>query len=437
MGRLFQAVITKPLPPNAKIDGTKVTWAGPNKRYHTGVLTDKNRVRITSKVWYAEYVFNGRTVTRSTGLVNKAKADVLLKQWEQQTEDVKAGLRTVEDIHALEAAKKDLFYHLADFQAYLEQKKRSPRHVAETVKHVANTARACGWASLNDIRRQDVEKLIEVKVANGLGANSINHLVTALKSFCSWADKNNRLFNMPLKGLEKHNATLDKRHVRRALLESDLLRLVDVAKGRPLHDALHHHRGTGEAKLHPGTRQKLTMEGETNAFCYLMLFYTGLRLGELGKLQVRSVELTGSYPCLRLDAGATKAKRGDIIPLATPLMEPLAKWIEGKGLDEFVVDVPDNLLKIFNKDLERTGIPKTDERGRKIDLHALRMSLGTNLLKKGVALVNVQKIMRHSSPTLTANLYTDVSLLDLHGAMNAAFTGQADHARPVEPTGEK
>jgi integrase len=106
----------------------------------------------------------------------------------------------------------------------------------------------------------------------------------------------------------------------------------------------------------------------------------------------------------------------------------LACWIEGKKLDEFVVDVPDNLLKIFNKDLEYAGIPKADDQGRVLDLHALRMSLGTNLLMNGVPLLNVQKIMRHSTPTLTANLYTDISLLDLHGAMDSTFRDKGEAA---------
>ncbi len=153
-----------------------------------------------------------------------------------------------------------------------------------------------------------------------------------------------------------------------------------------------------------------------------MLFYIGLRLSEPKRLKVKSVDLKGVRPCLYLEARSTKAKRGDAIPQVSKIVPLLSNWIEGKTLEDFVVDVPDNLLKIFDRDLQFAGISKLDDQGRALELHALRMSLGTNLLMKGVPLLNVQKIMRHSPPTLTANLYTDVSLLDLHGAMDSAFS---------------
>jgi hypothetical protein len=37
----------------------------------------------------------------------------------------------------------------------------------------------------------------------------------------------------------------------------------------------------------------------------------------------------------------------------------------------------------------------------------------------GVPLTVAQRLMRHSDPKLTSNLYTDVWLLDLHGAVEA------------------
>jgi hypothetical protein len=39
--------------------------------------------------------------------------------------------------------------------------------------------------------------------------------------------------------------------------------------------------------------------------------------------------------------------------------------------------VPRNLIKSFNLDLSAAGIPKEDERGRTVDLHALRHTFGT------------------------------------------------------------
>ena len=62
-------------------------------------------------------------------------------------------------------------------------------------------------------------------------------------------------------------------------------------------------------------------------------------------------------------------------------------------------------------------VVKTDDRGRTIDIHALRHTFGTHLSKAGVSLRTAQAAMRHSDPSLTANVYTDPKLLDVAGAV--------------------
>ena len=60
-----------------------------------------------------------------------------------------------------------------------------------------------------------------------------------------------------------------------------------------------------------------------------------------------------------------------------------------------------------------------NERGRTVDVHALRHTFGTHLSRNGVALRTAQAAMRHSSLDLTMNVYTDRSLLDVRGAVEA------------------
>ena len=76
-------------------------------------------------------------------------------------------------------------------------------------------------------------------------------------------------------------------------------------------------------------------------------------------------------------------------------------------------------MKILNRDLAAAGIPKVDERGRTVDVHALRHTFGTLLSKGGVAPRTAQEVMRHSSIDLTMKTYTDPRLLDVAGAMEA------------------
>ena len=81
--------------------------------------------------------------------------------------------------------------------------------------------------------------------------------------------------------------------------------------------------------------------------------------------------------------------------------------------------VPAGLVRILDRDLKLAGIDKRDERGRTLDVHALRHSFGTLLSKGGVAPRTAQAAMRHSSIDLTMNTYTDPKLLDVQGALDA------------------
>ena len=62
-------------------------------------------------------------------------------------------------------------------------------------------------------------------------------------------------------------------------------------------------------------------------------------------------------------------------------------------------------------------VVKIHDRSRTIDIHALRHTFGTHLSKAGVPLRTAQAAMRHSDPSLTANVYTDPKLLDVAGAV--------------------
>ncbi len=110
--------------------------------------------------------------------------------------------------------------------------------------------------------------------------------------------------------------------------------------------------------------------------------------------------------------------------------------------DSPLFNVPDKLVRILDRDLVLAGIArrvkigdkwkidKRDERGRTIDVHALRHSFGTLLSKGGVAPRTAQAAMRHSTIDLTMNVYTDPKLLDVHGALDAL------PALPLDPVSQ-
>jgi hypothetical protein len=107
----------------------------------------------------------------------------------------------------------------------------------------------------------------------------------------------------------------------------------------------------------------------------------------------------------RLEIAQTAAKRDcGAIPLRLPASEKL-------------LHVPTGLVRILNRDLAVANIQKRDDRNRVLDVHALRHTFGSLLSKAGVPLRTAQAAMRHSDPSLTANVYTDPRLLDVSGAV--------------------
>jgi integrase len=264
----------------------------------------------------------------------------------------------------------------------------------------------------------------------------------------------NRLAANPFDAVPKANEKADPRRQRRAMDESELVRLLDVARQRPLLDALTARKGKrrGEryAKVRPVVRERLERLGRERALIYKTLVLTGLRKKELASLTVGQLHLDEPVPFAALYAADEKNREGNEITLRDDLAADLRDWLAFKleGLqaearedgepiparlpaDTPVFKVPAALVKILDRDLVLAGIArrvkvggkwqidKRDERGRTVDVHALRHTFGTLLSKGGVTPRTAQAAMRHSDIRLTMNVYTDPALLDVRGALDA------------------
>ena len=167
-----------------------------------------------------------------------------------------------------------------------------------------------------------------------------------------------------------------------------------------------------------GDRPNASREAD-RADLYAFLAGTGLRINEVRHLNVAYLDLNGPVPVVRLSAATTKNGKEAMIPLRADLVVMLRRRIEGRRPDDRVFNVPADLIRRFHADCKRAGIARRDGRGRQVDLHALRTTFGTMLARSGVPLQTAQKLMRHSTPVLTANIYTDLRLFDLQGAVEA------------------
>ena len=226
------------------------------------------------------------------------------------------------------------------------------------------------------------------------------------------------------------------------MTEAELTRLLAVARRRPLLEALTvrtgKRKGQAAANVRPEVREQLEVIGRERALIYKTLVLTGLRKNELASLTPAQLRLDVPIPHLELDAEDEKNREGNSVIIRADLAEDLKHWLADKltalqaealrrgepiparlPADSLVFTVPAGLVRIFDRDLRAAGIPKRDERGRTLDVHALRTTFGTLLSKGGVPLRTAQAAMRHSDPSLTANVYTDPKLLDVSGALDA------------------
>lgn len=146
---------------------------------------------------------------------------------------------------------------------------------------------------------------------------------------------------------------------------------------------------------------ELERRGRERALIYKTFVLTGLRKAELPSLTVGQCHLDGETPCLELKAGDEKNRQGSLLPLRRDLADELREWIASRDrgtTDDAVIafpgakaepadvplfNVPAGLVRILDRDLKAAEIPKMDERGRTVDVHALRHTFETLLSKGG------------------------------------------------------
>jgi integrase len=248
-----------------------------------------------------------------------------------------------------------------------------------------------------------------------MSARNQNVLRISLVTFCNWCvDKT-----------EVELATLIDATARCPLLYAMLIRR-GKRKGQPL------------AKVKDEDRARLEALGRERALVYKTLVLTGLRKNELATLAVTQIQLEGGLPHLELDDADEKSREGNRINLRDYLAEDIRGWLAYKlaavqaeaalaGLpppDRLpegyrIFTIPYELVKILDRDLKAAGIPKRDEQGWTLDVHALRATFGTMLGKGTTLLRTAQSAMRHSGSMLTARFYTDPKLLEVRPSLDA------------------
>jgi len=465
MAHVFKPTYTKPLPAAAelftkRVDGEQRQFArikpkkGRAQTYPVTIGRDgAPRIVVTSGKYVAQYRDGAGNLQKvSTGCRDEGAARSVLRDLERRAELVRSGVVTNTENAIADHQQTPLMDHFESYLTHLESSGSVLRHRKSVRACLNRLATDCGFRRLGDVSAEPLERWLLNAERQGMSARMRNRYRSALCAFCNWCVSGSRLSSNPVSRVATANEKADRRHQRRALTDTEIPRLLDATERRPLLEAMTVRRGKNRGKpvanVKPEVREKLQLLGRERRLIYLTLLGTGLRKSELKSISIAQVNLESDQPFIDLDAGDEKNRDGAFLPLRADLAAELREWIAERhselqgeshtlrfdpsdGVDTMLSDqplfrVPDALDKIMNKDLKLAGIPKRDERGRVIDVHALRTTFGTMLSRAGVAPRTAQAVMRHSDIRLTMGVYTDPKLLDVAGAVESlpAVTGE-------------
>lgn len=444
MGMIFRRSERRPVPRSAervsKGDRTVARWRSRGKLRTAAIETadgGTEYVTVENAVYSARYRDHaGRPVERSTGCRDETAARQTLAKWEREVEQVRAGVLDAGDLATAKAGAGDIGIQIDAYGRSLTAAAVTEAYRANALRAVRRLVAELGIAAVRDLKRDKLERWLADAVAAGMGARTRNYYRDAAVRFANWLRESGRLAAHDLGRLPKADERADPKRKRRAMTEDEFARLLAVAESRPLDDARTVRRGANKgravARLTAAESARLAAVGRERVPIYRTFVTTGLRLNELKTLTVAQLDLTPGREGLQLDCADEKNRAGSTVPLRADLAADLRQWVADNGLAaaDRLFTVPAGLRRILDRDMRAAGIAKRDERGRTVDVHALRTTFGTWLSVAEVAPRTAQAAMRHGDISLTMGTYTDAKLLDVRRAVEQL----PGHAAPKPPT---
>ncbi|NQT93604.1 MAG: tyrosine-type recombinase/integrase, partial [Lentisphaerae bacterium] len=223
-----------------------------------------------------------------------------------------------------------------------------------------------------------------------IGPRTVNIRVGALKTMLTWAVGQGGLISTNPLADVKPLPVKRKRRVRRALTRIE-------------------------------KRELLECSPEPFKTIWFTFLSTGLRLNELVSLTWDDVDVERGEIIIRGEV--SKNSELDTIPLREILWERLFELAQKKTGRHVFVNTKGtpwrhNLHKRFNECLASACIKKTTPKGV-ADIHALRVTFGTELVEAGADIRTVQRLMRHKSPTVTMQFYVRARQSNLRAAVES------------------
>lgn len=348
---------------------------------------DPTRCSVEAPCWYVAYSDHEGRQQKRKGYQDRAATEQLMAEIVRDVERIRSGILPPE------AAKprRSMDELLTLWQETLGAEGTAKYARTERVR-AARVVKAVGASRPADLTPAAVTRAVDkIRKAEGFNGQTLAHHVKAVKGFTRWLWLGEGVEPTDhLVGLRRRSDETDPKHLRRALSAPDFAALIVAA------------------------RQNETvvfgLTGPERAALYVAAASTGFRATELSSLTVADV----TEDAATVAAGFAKNRRRDTIPLSADTLAELAPLVAGRKPAERVWpertgkawDVWWNRgAKMLRADLAAAGIPYADDRGRVFDFHALRGQFATDLMRAGVPQGRAQRLMRHSTPHLTAKHY--------------------------------
>lgn len=311
-----------------------------------------------------------------------------------------------------------------DWAEHLRAKGTTDRQTKQVTKRARLVMAGAGATLLQDLDASRVEQFLRREREQGVSIRTSNFHLQATRQFVRWAVRRGLLADDPLRAILPLNPAVDRRRERRALTIDEVRALLAATESGPARD------GTTGAAAPNG------LPGPERALIYRLAVETGLRRNEVKTLRVADLDLEDeAHALVRVRPVHAKNRKDTFLPLRAETAHALAAFLRGRPLDAPVFACPTcwRSAAVLREDLAAAGVPYADASGRVVDFHALRTTFGTTLARCGVTLQVAQRLMRHSSPSLTSNIYTVLGRAD----ERAAVSTLPDLARPGASSEER
>ena len=305
-----------------------------------------------------------------------------------------------------------------------KKKKKSKGHVETTYQRARDVVDLAGFKLIHDISPSPILSVLAAKRTGGSSISRSNHYLRATKMFTRWLVRDRRTSDDRLAHLATLNEDVDRRRVRRPLTMDELGVLLD------------------KTQTHKQPRRRL--KGPDRVMLYIIAVYTGLRRSEIASITPMSFAFDSDPPTVTVEAGYSKRRQKDVLPLrrdfavrlqtwisanpklkATSVLFPIKRVRTSEMLEADLNNARAKWIEDATSDEERSRregsnfLKYYDDQGRVVDFHSLRKTFITNLTKSGVAPKTAQLLARHSDINLTMNTYTSLGVLDQAAAVEA------------------